>query len=53
MERKNVKNGKIWLMCITVPEKFDAKENVFTLHHFIVSMILNRLDPISVQKGTW
>ena len=27
-EKKNVKNGEIWLMCITVPGKFNVKEAV-------------------------
>ena len=50
MKRKNVKNGKIWLIGITVPGKFNVKENVSILHHFIVGIIPNGLVPISAQK---
>ena len=50
MKRKNVKNGKIWLIGITVPGKFNVKENVPILHHFIVGIIPNGLDPISAKN---
>ena len=46
-----MKNGKIWLIGITMPGKFNVKGNVSILHHFIVGMIPNGLDPISAKNG--
>ena len=50
MKRENEKNGKIWLIGITVPGKFNVKENLSILHHFIVGIIPNGFDPISAAK---
>ena len=46
-----MKNGKIWLIGTMVPGKFNVKENVSILHHFIVGIIPNGLDPISAKNG--
>ena len=46
-----MKNGKIWLIGITVPGKFNVKENVPILHHFIVGIIPNGLASISAKNG--
>ena len=46
-----MKYGKIWLMCIMLPGKFNVKEDMSILHQFIVGLISNGLDPILAEEG--